>query len=324
MRQPNVPDGHLALLPALRLLLEERSVTRAADRAGMSQPAMSRVLARLRRLLGDELLVRGPAGSAPTARAVELADELPAALDAVARLIQPPRFAPATASASFTIVTVDYVAMVLLPAVVERVRREAPGIELDIRTVGGFDFADALAQGSADFLIGAKKDIEDRGGLYRQRLFDEDYACLVPRRLAAGTRPLSLEAYLALPHAIVTITGRGGGAIDAALERAGRSRRVALRVQNFLAAPWLIADSDLAVILPRRLAERVAKPAGLAVFDVPIDLGTLTLSQVWHARRHKDPAHAWLREIIAAAARPLDQARSTHLRAPAKTSGQRR
>src|SRR5262249_7293932 len=149
--------------------LEERSVTRAAQRAGMSQPAMSRVLARLRRLLGDELLVRGPAGSAPTARALALAEELPAALDQVARVVPPPSFAPASASTSFTIVTVDYVAMILLPAVVERVRREAPGIELDIRTVGGFDFAEALAQGSADFLIGAKKDVEDRSGVYRQR-----------------------------------------------------------------------------------------------------------------------------------------------------------
>jgi DNA-binding transcriptional LysR family regulator len=324
MRQPNIPDGHLALLPALRLLLEERSVTRAAERAGMSQPAMSRVLARLRRLLGDELLVRGPTGSAPTARALALAEELPAALEAVSRVIQPPRFAPATASASFTIVTVDYVAMVLLPAVVERVRREAPGIALDIRTVGGFDFAEALAQGSADLLIGAKKEVEDRSGLYRQRLFDEDYTCLVPRRVAAGMRTLTLEAYLALPHALVTITGRGGGAIDAALERAGRSRRVALRIQNFLAAPWLIAGSDLAIILPRRLAERVAKPAGLAVFELPVDLGTLTLSQVWHARRHKDPVHAWLREVIAASARPLDQARAARLSGPAKAAGRRR
>jgi DNA-binding transcriptional LysR family regulator len=308
MRQVNTPDGHLALLPALRLLLEERSVTRAAQRAGMSQPAMSRVLARLRRLFGDELLVRGPTGSAPTARGLALAEELPAALDAVARVIQPPKFAPEAASASFTIATVDYIAMVLLPAVVARVRREAPGIELDIRTAGGLDFAEALAQGSADLLIGAKAEIEGRGGLFRQRLFDEDYACLVPRRVSAGTKTLTLDAYLTLPHALVTITGRGGGAIDAALERAGRSRRVALRIQNFLAAPWLIAGSDLAIILPRRLAERVAKPSGLAIFDLPVDLGILTLSQVWHARRHRDPAHAWLREVIAAAARTLDHA----------------
>jgi DNA-binding transcriptional LysR family regulator len=321
MRQPNIPDGHLALLPALRLLLEERSVTRAAERAGMSQPAMSRVLARLRRLLGDELLVRGPAGSAPTARALALAEALPAALDEVARVIRPPRFDPAEAIGRITIVTVDYIALVLMPAVVARVRREAPGLELDIRTAGGLDFADALAQGTADLLIGAKDEFDDRGGFYRQRLFDEDYACLMPRRAAAGRKSLSLEAYLAMPHALVTITGRGGGVIDAALGRAGRARRIALRIQNFLAAPWLVAGSDLAIILPRRLAEHIAKPAGLAVFDPPIDLGTLTLSQIWHARRHRDPAHAWLREVVVAAARPLDRART--LRRAAK-SGTRR
>jgi DNA-binding transcriptional LysR family regulator len=321
MRQPNTPDGHLALLPALRLLLEERSVTRAAQRAGMSQPAMSRVLARLRRLLGDDLLVRGPAGSAPTARALVLAEALPAALDEVARVIQPPRFDPAAAEARFTITTVDYVALVLLPAVVARVRREAPGIELDIRTVGGSDLAGALGQGAADLLIGAKNEFDGRGGFYRQRLFDEDYACLMSRRAAAGWKALTLDAYLAMPHALVTITGRGGGVIDAALERAGRSRRIALRIQNFLAAPWIVAGTDLAIILPRRLAEHIAKPAGLAIFDLPVALGTLTLAQVWHARRHRDPAHAWLREVVAAAARQLDQ--SGTLRRPAKPRARR-
>lgn len=317
MRQPNIPDGHFALLPALRLLLEERSVTRAAERAGMSQPAMSRVLARLRRLLGDELLVRGPAGSSPTPRALVLAEALPAALDEVARVIRPPRFDPATAEARFTIATVDYVALVLLPAVVARVRREAPGIELDIRTAGGLDFADALGQGAADLLIGAKDEFDGRGGFYRQRLFDEGYACLMSRRVAAGRKRISLDDYLAMPHALVTITGRGGGVIDAALERAGRARRIALRIQNFLAAPWIVAGSDLAVILPRRLAQHIAKPAGLAIFDLPVDLGTLTLSQIWHARRHRDPAHAWLREVVAAAARPLERARAARRTAKA-------
>ena len=101
----------------------------------------------------------------------------------------------------------------------------------------------------------------------------------------------------------------------------GRLRRIALRIQNFLAAPWLVADSDLGIILPRRLAEHIAKPAGLAIVDLPVDLGTLTLSQSWHARRHRDPAHAWLREVIGAAARPLDRAGTR--RRSAKTDAQR-
>jgi DNA-binding transcriptional LysR family regulator len=306
-----MPGGHLALLPALMLLLEERSVTRAAERAGMSQPAMSRVLARLRRLLGDELLVRGPAGSSPTPRAQALAEALPAALDEVARAIRPPRFDPATAEARFTIATVDYIALVLLPEVVARVRREAPGIALDIRTAGGVDFPEALGQGAADLLIGAQNDFDRLGANYRQRLFDEDYACVMSRLAAGSRKRITLDDYLAMPHALVTITGRGGGVIDAALERAGRARRIALRIQNFLAAPWIVAGTDLAVILPRRLAGHIAKPAGLAVFDLPVDLGTLTISQVWHARRHRDPAHAWLREVVAGAARRLDRARAT-------------
>lgn len=298
--------GDLPLLRALRLLLEERHVTRAAERAGMSQPAMSRALARLRRLFGDELLVRGPGGSTPTARALALADELPAVLDELARLIRPPEFRPGSAAQRFTIMTVDYVSMVLLPAVLARVRREAPGIEIEIRNVGGPDPFEALAIGSIDLLIGLESDIGGSRGLYRQRLFADKYACLLPRRLAR--KAFTLDAYLALTHAMVTITGRGGGPVDAALERAGRSRRIALRVQPFLAAPWMIAGSDLVATLPRRLAERVAGHLGLAVRDVPLELGTFTLSQVWHARRHRDPGHAWLREIIASEARRLDGA----------------
>jgi DNA-binding transcriptional LysR family regulator len=272
----------------------------------MSQPAMSRALARLRRLFGDELLVRGPAGTMPTARALALAEALPAVLDDVARLVRPPQFAPATARESFVIATVDYVSMVLLPGVLSRLRREAPGIALDIRSVGGAATEEALAAGRIDLLIGAEPDIGG-SGLLRQRLFDDGYACLLPRGVARDHKALTLDAYLALPHALVTITGRGGGPVDRALERSARSRRVALRVQPFLAAPWMIAESDLAITLPRRLALRIAEPAGLAVREVPLDLGRLALVQVWHARRHKDPAHAWLRETIAAAAKALDQ-----------------
>lgn len=318
MRKVNEPQTDLALLPALRLLLEERNVTRAAERAGMSQPSMSRALARLRRLFGDELLVRGPTGSMPTARALALADELPTVLDEVARLIRPPRFDPATAAQRFTIMTVDYVSMVLLPAVLKLVRREAPGVELDIRNVGGLEVGESLAAGTIDLVIGVESDMGGSRGLYRQRLFEDGYACLLPRRLARKIKRLSLESYLALPHALVTITGRGGGPVDLALERSGHSRRIALRIQPFLAAPWMLAESDLAATLPRRLAERVAGPAGLAVFDAPIDLGTFTLSQVWHARRHRDPAHAWLREVIAAAARGLDQGHPPRSRRAAK------
>jgi DNA-binding transcriptional LysR family regulator len=306
MRKADDIGAGAALLPALRLLLEERNVTRAAQRAGMSQPAMSRALARLRRLFGDALLVRGPAGSSLTARAQALAAELPPVLDEVARLIRPPSFDPATAAQRFTIATVDYVSLVLLPAVLRRVRREAPGLELDVRNVGAADAAEALAAGIFDLVIGAEGDIGGSRGLYRQRLFEDDFACLVPRRLAGKSKTLPLEGYLALPHALVTVTGRGGGRVDLALERLGRVRRVALRVQAFLAAPRLAAAGDLVVTLPRRMAEQAAAP-GLAVRDLPLDLGTFAFAQVWHARRHRDHAHAWLRERIATAARALDR-----------------
>jgi DNA-binding transcriptional LysR family regulator len=172
----------LGLLPSLRLLLEERNVTRAAERAGVSQPSMSRALARLRRLFGDPLLVRGPSGTLPTERARALAAALPALLDDVERLVTPPRFDPATATGRFTIVTADYISLVLLPAIVQRVRREAPGLDLDIRNVSSIEGFEHLAT-TIDLAIGV---VEEGGaGLYRQSLFDDDFACLMPR----GWRP---------------------------------------------------------------------------------------------------------------------------------------
>lgn len=301
-RMNNEPPD-LALLPWLRLLLEERNVTRAAERAGTSQPSMSRALARLRRMFGDALLVRGPSGLVPTARAEALASALPSVLGEVERLVRPPLFDPATAAERFVIVTADYVSFAFLPALLRRLRREAPSIELDIRNAPDMEIADALAKGAVDLAIGV--DIAGSRGLYRQRLFDDDFACLLRRGHPRAKRPLSLADYLALPHAMVTLTGRGAGRVDAALERMGRARTVALRVQPFLAAPWVIAETDLAVTLPRLLAERVGPLAGLGVFDVPLDLGTITVAQVWHERRHRDPAHVWLRELVAETARPL-------------------
>lgn len=315
MSKLNNRSADLSLLPALRALLEERSVTRAAERAGMSQPSMSRALARLRRLFGDQLLVRGPSGSMLTARAVILAAELPAVLDDMERLVRPPKFDPATAIGRFVIVTPDYVSLVLLPAVLRRVRREAPGIAIDIRSVASIDGYEALAT-TVDLVIGVVE--SGAGGLYHQRLFDDGFACLLPRSRARRGKPLTLDEYVAIPHAIITITGRGGGAVDAALERLGRPRRIALRIQSFLAVAWVIADSDVAVTLPRLVAEHTAPLVGLTVADVPLDLGTFTMTQIWHARRHKDPAHAWLREIVAAEARPLDRAKPERRRRPAR------
>lgn len=317
MQKLNSYRADLSLLPALRLLLEERNVTRAAERAGMSQPSMSRALARLRRMFGDALLVRGPAGLVPTARAETLAAELPPVLGEMERLIRPPEFVPATAKERFVIVTADYVSFVFLPEVLRRLRREAPGIELDIRNLPGSEVAEGLAAGAIDLVIGA--DIGGSRNLYRQRIFDDGFACLL-RRGAVRAGKLSLETYLALPHALVTLTGRGGGTVDLALERIGRTRRVALRVQPFLAAPWMVADSDMCLTLPRLLAARLAPLAGLAVHDVPLDLGAVAIAQVWHARRHRDPAHAWFRELVADAARPLDRANGGRRQPAAKAA----
>jgi len=303
MHQVNLHGIDLNLLTALRALLEARNVTRAAERAGLSQPAMSRALGRLRALLDDPLLVRGPEGLVPTPRAQALHEPLLRALAEIEGLIQAPRFDPATATGRFTVMTTDYTAVTLMPAVLTRLRREAPGIDLSLRGMG-VEAVELAAANAVDIIITALG-AEAPSGFYTQRLYEDGYVCLLRAGHPAAAEPLTLDRFVALDHALISTTGRGLGPVDSALERIGRRRRVALRIQHFLAAPWLIAASDLILTLPRRLGQWAAPQAGLALLEPPLDVGTTALAQAWHARRHHDPAHAWLRGLMAQAARQM-------------------
>lgn len=293
----------LNLLPVLDALLGERHVTRAAHRLGLSQPATSHALARLRALLGDPLLVRGPGGLVATPRALALAPQVREALEASARVLAGPvAFVPAEARRTFHIAASDYAELVLLPALIARLRRVAPGVELWSHPVPA-DAADALADGRVDLCVVPERGAGWPAGVYQRALFAETFTCVVRADHPAAGRRLTLNRFCELDHLLVAPRGTPGSYVDDALAAVGRRRRVAVAVPHFLVVPHIVAATDLVATLATRVARQLAAPLALAVLPPPVEVAGFTMALLWHERAQRDPAHRWLREQVQAVAR---------------------
>ena len=287
----------LNLLVSLDTLLRVRSVTRASEEMGLSQPAMSAALARLRELLRDPLLVRGPRGMVPTARALELQAPLSEILAQISvTLHPPPPFDPLTSRRSFTLCTADYGELLVLPSLMERLATSAPGIDMVVNPSSEVSPWELLAEGSLDLSLG----IETRtpAGMYRVSLFREHFVCLVRAGHPRAGGPLSLEEYVSLPHLLISPRGGATGTVDPILSELGLRRRIALRVPHFLVAPQVVARSDLILTLPARVAHALASSLQLTCLQPPLELPEFSLSLFWHERNHRDPAHSFLRNQI--------------------------
>ena len=304
MREVDLRPVDLNLLKLLDALLRERSVTRAGQRLGLSQPAASRALGRLRRLLADRLVVRTPQGLEPTPRASALAEPVARLLEGARAIVAPVEFDPATARGKIVIGSVDYMTLLLMPALVARLSRLAPGLDLEIPAMVG-DHVGLIARDAADLALGIYEDLP--AGFFRRLLYDEDLVCVVRRGHPVVEAGLTLERFLALSHVTVVVTGRGEAPVDVALARLGLTRRVAMRLPHFLVAPMLVAEGDMILSLPRRLAHRITDLAPLAVLELPLEIGPLPMSMIWHERRQDDPAHAWLRRQVVEVVREADR-----------------
>lgn len=292
----------LNLVRALAALLAERHVTRAAARLGITQSAASHALARLREVLGDPLLVRGPRGTMlPTPRAAELAPGIHRVLDDLAGVLRgPAAFDPAIARRTFRIGAADYLGLVLLPRLIERLGRLAPGIDLWVHPVT--DWGDAeLAAGALDLVTGPPRGTARPAGSYEKVLFAETFTCVLRAgHPLAGSR-MTLARYTSLGHVLVAPRGTPGSLVDDALAAAGRTRRIAVGVPHFLVVPYVVAASDLVATVPTRLAALVADDAGLVRAAPPVELEPFDMAMAWHERVHGDAGHRWLREQLVAA-----------------------
>jgi len=299
MREVDLRRIDLNLLVALEALLDEKNVTRAAHRLGMSQPAASRALGRLRALFSDALLVDGPGGYLLSARAEEVRPVLRRLLADVGEMLEANPFDPATATGRIRLLMPDLQAAALTPHLLARLAREAPYLDFDIAAPGANGF-EALEHGVADAMVALIDDAP--AGIHRRRLYDEELVTLMRADHPAASGKLTLDRFLALEHIVVSVTGVGPAPVDELLARMGRARRVKLRVPNFFAAVEIAARSDLIMTLPSSLAVAAANMGRFVSLPPPLDLGRFTMSLAWHARQQDAPRHIWLRRAIVTAA----------------------
>jgi DNA-binding transcriptional LysR family regulator len=301
MKQPD-----LNLLIALDALLSEGSVSRAAARCGLSTPAMSHALARLRTQLGDPLLVRAGQRMVPTARASSLRDRA-ASVVREARDMMSPSAPPDLRhlARTFQITASDH-AVTMIGSALDRELRAAPAVNLHI-TSGRRDEVTQLRDGAIDLAIGVYdyspySDLP--ADLRMQQLYEDQFACVVRADHPTATgRALSLEQYAALEHVQIAPRGNVGGYVDELLAVHGLTRRIVRAVPYFLAGLVLVADSDYVLTISHAFAKRMAAPLNLRILAPPKALGLEPYStvQLWHPRNDRDPAHRWLRERVVAA-----------------------
>jgi DNA-binding transcriptional LysR family regulator len=287
------PD--LNLLEALDALLNELNVTRAAARLGISQSAMSHKLARLREFFGDPLLVGGRGGMVPTPQAERIGRTIRQPfIDLRAAMQDTAPFDPATSTRRFVMVSPDYAAFSFWPRARTMMAEEGPTTSLVVREPWK-GMLDALRDGTLDLIAGV--DLEPVAGLIRTKLFQDSLVCIVRSDHPRVGKVLDLETFAAEPHLLVTRDPDGKGPLDAALASHGLRRHIAMRVPYHLAAPFIVARSDLIALTTLALARDAASLLPLRILRCPIALPLLKVTMAWHERNQNDPAHQWFREI---------------------------
>ena len=290
----------LNLLKTLDALLEARSVTRAAQKVGLSQPATSHALGRLRDALGDPLLVRVGAGLVLTERAEHLVEPVKEALRRAELVLSPPgEVVPARLNRDFGLNLADYTELAILPRLTAVLSREAPGVSVTCRPHLGKPM-EAL-QGGSELWLGVNA--PDQPGLMVQQLFSDSYLCVIRKDHPFARRKVTLKQFLELRHVQIAPGGLPGGPLDSLLAQRGLARVVSVRVPHFLVAPLLITKSDLVLTAPKRVVEAFADFAGVHVFEPPVKIPSFTVQQAWLARHHADPAHRWFRAQVKEASR---------------------
>jgi DNA-binding transcriptional LysR family regulator len=300
----NLSSIDLNLLVALDALISEAHVGRAARKIGLSQPAASHALRRLRELVGDPLLVRVGSRMELTPRALGLRGSLAETLERVRSLLVADSFEPGSSSRRFSITMADHVADLVVPALIKRVVAEAPGVRLDVlpwQSPASMKFERLR---SIDLLISCSPD--ELAGFERQTLFSDTEAVVVRRGHTSVSRLKNLRVFLESRHVAVVGRGRTEDPVDAWLREEGLGRQIVLLVPSYLQALHVVARTNLVAFVPKRLAEALAKPLSLAVLEPPIDPGKYVEFLFYPRRGLQDPASIWLRRLVIEIGERLD------------------
>jgi DNA-binding transcriptional LysR family regulator len=316
---PELHNFDLNLLVAFDLLMQEQNVSRAAGRMSVSQSAMSHILQRLRQQLDDPLLVKTPGGMKPTDRALALIDPVRVVLRDVQLLLRTQEdFDPDRSQRRFVIAATDYMEFLVLPALVERIVRQAPNVDIHVKRTETLFPEGELEHNDLDVVLGFEAILKPPSYLISEKLFDDRVTCLVSRSHPANEGVgLTLDQYISMRHMLISRTGTRIGVVDEWLAEKGLERRIALIVPHFLSAPLIVAKTDMLLSLPERIARKFVGSAPLSILPVPIDLPVYELVMIWHPLRENDPAHRWLREQILAVCQTLDEPSDAWVTVPA-------
>lgn len=291
-------DIDLNQLVVFQQLIIERRVSRVAETLGLTQPAVSNTLAKMRRQFGDELFLRTPAGMLPTPFAEQLAESVGYALGMIhSGLNQQTRFDPASYQRAVSIGMTDIGEIVFLPALIDRMRQAAPGVSLSTVRNTAVNLREEMEAGKVDLAIGLLPQL--KAGFFQRRLFQQRYVCLF-RRGHALDRPVQLtpQDFSDAEHLVVVSSGTGHGKVDELIRRAGVERRIRLTVPHFVGVGHILQSSDLVATVPERLARHLAEPFGLRHVAHPVALPDVAINMFWHAKAHRSAANQWLRGVV--------------------------
>ncbi|MES2536793.1 MAG: LysR family transcriptional regulator [Pseudomonadota bacterium] len=277
-------------------IYKTRSVSRSAEILNLSQPAVSIALSRLRQHFNDPLFVRTSRGMEPTAMGHDLLTPISEALDALARATgQRPAFDPLTSNRTFNICMSDISQIVLLPNLWRHLRTVAPSIRIDVAPLSD-DTAPLLESGNADLALGFVPQLEKY--FHEMTLFRQSYVCAVSADHPRVREGLTLEQFETEDHAEVTRSGTGHLIINRELLRQGITRRVVLKIPNFLSAGVLAERTSLLILIPEYLADFFKSQSRIETFPLPFELQDYAVKLYWHERYHRDEGIVWIREVI--------------------------
>jgi DNA-binding transcriptional LysR family regulator len=290
-------DIDLNLLVVFNQLLLDRRVSIAAESLGLTQPAVSNALARLRKLLGDELFLRTSRGMEPTPLAAQLAQPIADALSAIhGTLNRRASFEAKTSTRAFTIAMTDIGEIYFLPALMDALAKAAPGVTIStVRNTAG-NLKDEMEAGRVDLAIGFLPQLKT--GFFQRRLFRNAYVCMFRKGHKLDNAKVSVKDFAAAEHLVVISAGTGHGKVDEVLERSPVRRRIRLKVPHFVAIGHILHATDMIATVPERLAQRIATPFDLGYVKHPMKLPEIPINLFWHAKYHREPGNQWLRTLV--------------------------
>lgn len=287
----------LNLLVVFNQLLLDRRVSTSADKLGLTQPAVSNSLKRLRALLNDELFVRTAKGMEPTPYAMHLAEPVGYALGALQNALNHrDSFDPATSERTFTLAITDIGEIYFMPTLIDELSRLAPNIKISTLRNNAGNLREEMEAGSVDLAIGLIPTLTT--GFFQRRLFKQRYVCMFRQGHPSATNPISLESFKSLGHVGVTAANTGHGEVDEIMERKGIKRNIRLHVPHFVAVGHILQSSNLIATVPERFSDKCEGPFSLVTSPLPIKLPEIAINMFWHAKYNREPANLWLRQLI--------------------------